>query len=134
MESLRDLERIEKAISQHQAAVQAANSELPALHAELVQARAIHTAEKAKAEAVRLAGLRKQLADDLAALDHSWNPATERKVIEAFSQFRQAKLSGQSWEALDLYVSKIKNPGGGRSPKRTWSSLLDWIKPTESAA
>ena len=128
MESLRDVERLEKAISQHQAAVQAANSELPALHAELVQARAIHTAEKAKAETIRLAGLRKQLADDLAALDQNWHPATERKVIEAFAQFRQAKLSGQSWEALDLYITRIKTPPGGRSPKRTWLSLLDWIK------
>jgi len=55
-------------------------------------------------------------------------------VIEIFAAFRQARRSGQTWETLNLYIEKLKNPSGGRAPKRTWSGLLDWVKPMENAA
>ena len=81
-----------------------------------------------------LAELRTTLAQHLHELDHNgWNPSTERKVFEVFAALRQAKRSGHSWEALNLYVEKLKNPSATKT-KRAWGDLLAWVKPQAEAA
>jgi hypothetical protein len=125
---------IEKRVAELQEVVRESNHELSTLAKRLVETRAIHAAETAKAEEVRFKRLRVELSGHLADLDKQWSPATERKVIEIFSQFRQARKSGQSWEALNGYIEKLKNPSGGRSPRRSWSALIDWVPQQENAA
>jgi len=134
MEMQKEVESIERSIAKHQETVRDSTAKLAALGAKLVEARAALAAETAKTDETRFSRLRGELAEHLAALDQSWNPATERRVVEIMAAFRQARKSGNSWEALNLYIEKLKNPSGGRAAKRTWSGLLNWVKQEEIAA
>jgi hypothetical protein len=129
MESLANVERIEKRISALQADIQAANSELPKLSAELVEARALYSADVAKAQEIRFGELKAELVEQCAALDsNGWNPAGERRVTEILATFRMVRRSGQSAETLRVYLDAIKNHNGGRGPRRTYSQLVAWVK------
>jgi predicted RNase H-like nuclease (RuvC/YqgF family) len=123
------VEKLEKEIARCQAAIQEANRELPTLGAKLVEARAAMKEDERKRNQVRLADLRVSLREQLHELDAAgWTPAGEIRVFELFSQLRQIGCSGQSWEALNLYVEKLKQPSTSGRLKRQWSGLLDWVR------
>jgi hypothetical protein len=129
------VEDLEGRIALLQESIRNANTTLPVLHSELVTARALAAVEAQKAQELEFGRLRSELQKVLAGLDESgWNPASERRVAEILSAFRQARRSGQSAEALRLYCEKLRNPTGGRAPKRSWSALLDWVQQPKEAA
>jgi hypothetical protein len=69
MESLANVERIEKRISALQETIQEANGELPKLSAQLIEARSLYAAEVAKAQEIRWAELKTELAQHCHELD-----------------------------------------------------------------
>jgi hypothetical protein len=129
MESLRHVEHLEGRISKLQGDIQAANTELPKLAAQLCEARAVYSAEVAKAQEVRFGELKAELVEQCAALDsNGWNPAGERRVTEILATFRMVRRSGQSAETLRVYLDALRQPTGGRGPRRTYSQLVAWVK------
>jgi hypothetical protein len=129
MESLRVVESLESRVAKLQGDIQAANAELPVLAAQLCEARAVYSAEVAKAQEIRFGELKAELTEQCAALDsNGWNPAGERRVTEILATFRMVRRSGQSAETLRHYIEQLKNPNGGRQARRTWSGLVDWVK------
>jgi hypothetical protein len=67
MESLKHVEHLEGRISKLQGDIQAANAELPALAAQLCEARAVYSAEVAKAQEVHFGRLKAELTEQCAA-------------------------------------------------------------------
>jgi hypothetical protein len=129
------VEDLETRISLLQESIRNANLSLPVLASELVSARAILAIEVRKAEEIHYGRLRNDLQEVLAHLDaNGWDPARERKATEILAAFRMARRSGNSAEALRLYIERLRNPSGGREPKRSWSNLLNWIQPAEKVA
>jgi predicted nuclease with TOPRIM domain len=129
------VQALERKISEAQEKVRKHTDELATLGNRLVEARAVLKAEVAKAEEVKLAELRTELAQHLHELDQrGWNSTGEKRVTEILAAFRMARRSGHSAETLRVYIEKMRSPTGGRDPKRSWSNLLNWITPEKEAA